>query len=107
MLLNEGRLPSGLRNPFESGLNPCANPGHGLRGAAAVLVIVRPWLKGELAIASRMPCAADVGKYQPYPPRKTDFLLIRHAAPKRGASFVQSVLTSPRPSPILSAVVKP
>src|SRR5437879_5295577 len=105
ILLIEGRPPSGRRKPALRGLKPCAKPGQGLKGAAAVLDMVRPWLKGALAIASRMPCAAEVGKYQPYPPRRTVLSLMRQAAPKRGAILVQSVFTRPRPRPILSAVV--
>src|SRR5258705_13709066 len=38
-------------------------------GGVTQLVLVRPWLNGEDSIASRIPCAAEVGKNAPQPPR--------------------------------------
>src|ERR1700730_4925879 len=77
------------------------------QGGLVQLVLVRPWLNGDDSIASRIPCAAEVGKNMPQPPRITVFSVKRKAAPRRGARLFLSVFTRPRPSPRELAVTVP
>src|SRR5215469_17492807 len=60
---------------------------------------VREILKELVASGSRIPCAALVGKYNPYPPRNTELSVNLKATPKRGAKLFLSVRTRPRPMP--------
>src|SRR3954470_20746272 len=60
-----------------------------------VLVLLKEFVES----GSRIPCAALVGKYNPYPPRTTDLSVTLNARPTRGAKLFLSVRTSPRPIP--------
>src|SRR5215813_10010190 len=70
-------------------------PGCSWTGLIPSSSFVREILKELVASGSRIPCAALVGKYNPYPPRNTEFSVNRKATPRRGAKLFLSVPTSP------------
>src|SRR5438067_969008 len=63
--------------------------------SSLVLVMLKEFVES----GSRIPCAALVGKYNPYPPRTTDLSVTLKARPTRGAKLFLSVRTRPRPTP--------
>src|SRR5262249_54881422 len=73
--------------------------GHGCSGAVVSWFCFSTLLKPLVSSGSRIPWAADVGKYTPYPPRTTDLSPKRRANPTRGATLFLSPFTRPRPMP--------